>query len=86
MLHFSFYFTYGFQPFRYVDCFIVLLNSNSSLHDKVRYYRKRGIVREVRSVRERERETERDGSDVTIVALKLAMILRFPLPKTRTWL
>ena len=38
------------------------------------YYRKRGsasyIVREVRSVRERERDTERDGSDVTIVALK----------------
>ena len=45
------------------------------------YYRKRGsvsyIVREVRSVRERERYRERereiDGSDVTIVALKLAM-------------
>ena len=53
------------------------------------YYRKRGsacyIVREVRSVRERERErerdTERDGSDVTIVALKLAMSLNFPLQK-----
>ena len=77
-------------------------------------YRKRGsasyIVREVRSVRERERETEVvrrkwrhhcraevrsvrerereretergkwwDGSDVTIVALKLAMSLHFPL-------
>ena len=47
------------------------------------YCRKRGsasyIVREVRSVRERERERERetekgtDGSDVTLVALKLAM-------------
>ena len=37
------------------------------------YYRKRGsasyIVREVHSVRERERDTEKDGSDVTIVAL-----------------
>ena len=54
--------------------------------------RKRGsasyIVREVRSVRERERErdldTETDGSDVTIVSLKLAMSLHFPLPKIRT--
>ena len=42
------------------------------------YYRKRGsasyIVREVRSARERdtERESEWDGSDVTLVALKLA--------------
>ena len=39
------------------------------------YYRKGGrasyIVREVRS--EREREREKDGSDVTLVALKLAM-------------
>ena len=46
------------------------------------------IVREVRSVREKERERERDtetdGSDVTIVALKLAMSLHFPLPKIRT--
>ena len=33
---------------------------------------------------DRERETERDGSDVTIVALKLAMNLHFPLPKLRT--
>ena len=33
---------------------------------------------------ERERETERDGSDVTIVALKLAMNLHFPMPKIRT--
>ena len=56
------------------------------------YYRKRGsasyIVREVLLVRERERDTdrqrERDGSDVTIVALKLAMNLHFPLPKIRT--
>ena len=52
------------------------------------YYRKCGsasyIVREVLSVRERERDTEKDGSDVTIVALKLAMSLHFPLPKIRT--
>ena len=58
------------------------------------YYRKRGsasyIVREVLSVRKRERyrqtdrERERDGSDVTIVALKLAMNLHFPLPKIHT--
>ena len=45
-------------------------------------------MREVLSVRERERDTdrqrERDGSDVTIVALKLAMNLHFPLPKIRT--
>ena len=59
-------------------------------------YRKRGsasyIVREVRSVRERERERERqrerereiDGSDVIIVALKLAMGLHIPMPKIRT--
>ena len=53
------------------------------------HYRKRGsasyIVREVRSVREREiqreREREIDGSDVIIVALKLAMSLHFPMPK-----
>ena len=61
------------------------------------YYRKRGsasyIVREVRSVRERdaererereregEKETEIDGSDVIIVALKLAMSLHFPMQK-----
>ena len=61
------------------------------------YYRKRGsasyIVREVLLVRERERYRERererereiDGSDVTIVALKLAMNLHFPLPKIRTF-
>ena len=41
-------------------------------------------VRERRIQRERERERERDGSDVTIVALKLAMSLHFPLPKIRT--
>ena len=39
--------------------------------------------------REREREIQRerdiDGSDVTIVALKLAMNLHFPLPKIRTF-
>ena len=34
--------------------------------------------------RERERDTEKDGSDVTIVALKLAMSLHFPLPNIRT--
>ena len=41
-------------------------------------------MREVLSVSEREIQTERDGSDVTIVALKLAMNLHFPLPKIRT--
>ena len=49
-------------------------------------------MREVLLVRERERERKRDterereidGSDVTIVALKLAMNLHFPLPKIRT--
>ena len=47
-------------------------------------------MRKVRSVREREiqRERERkreiDGSDVIIVALKLAMSLHFPMPKIRT--
>ena len=29
----------------------------------------------------RERERERDGCDLTIVVLKLAMSLHFPLPK-----
>ena len=44
-------------------------------------------MREVLSVRERERyrQTERDGSDVTIVALKLAMNSHFPLPNIRNW-
>ena len=41
-------------------------------------------VRYFRWERERERERERDGSDVTIVALKLAMNLHFPLLKIRT--
>ena len=36
-------------------------------------------------VRFSERERERDGSDVTIDVLKLAMSLHFPLPKIRTW-
>ena len=40
--------------------------------------------REIQRETERERERERDGSDVTIVALKLAMNLHFPLPKIRT--
>ena len=35
--------------------------------------------------REREREREIDGSDVIIVALKLAMTSHFPLPKIRTF-
>ena len=54
------------------------------------HYRKRGsasyIVCDVLSVRERdtEREREKDESDVTIVALKLAVNLHFPLPKIRT--
>ena len=34
--------------------------------------------------RDRERQRERDGSDVTIVALKLAMNSHFHLPKVRT--
>ena len=38
----------------------------------------------MRRERERERDTERDRSDVTNVALKLAMNLHFPLPKIRT--
>ena len=53
-----------------------------------RHYRKRGsasyTVREVHSVREREREIrerEKDGSDVTIVALKLAMSFALLLAK-----
>ena len=41
-------------------------------------------MRERDTEREREREREIDGSDVTIVALKLAMNLHFPLPKIRT--
>ena len=47
-------------------------------------------MRELLSVRGREREIqtererERDGRDVTIVALKLAMNLHFPLLKIRT--
>ena len=46
------------------------------------------IVREVREVCEREKreiQREKDGSDVTTVALKLAMSLHFPLPKIRTF-
>ena len=35
--------------------------------------------------RDTEKEREIDGSDVTIVALKLAMNLHFPLPKIRTF-
>ena len=40
--------------------------------------------REIQREREREREREIDGSDVIIVALKLAMSLHFPMPKIRT--
>ena len=62
--------------------------TNDQILPSPQYYRKLGsasyIVREVLSVRERERDTEKDGSDVTIVALKLAMNLHFPLPKIRT--
>ena len=63
-------------PCWFVLCNLQIFSSNV-------YYRKRGsasyIVREVRSVREREiqrereREREWDESDVTLVALKLAM-------------
>ena len=41
-------------------------------------------VRYFRWERERDTERERDGSDVTIFALKLAMNLHFPLPKIRS--
>ena len=41
--------------------------------------------RERERERYREREREIDGSDVTIVALKLAMNIHFPLPKIRNW-
>ena len=54
----------------------------------VRYFwweRERDTEREREREIEREREREIDGSDVTIVALKLAMSLHFPLPKTRTF-
>ena len=44
----------------------------------VRYFR---WEREIQT----ERERDRDGSDVTIVALKLAMNSHFPLPKIRNW-
>ena len=54
-----------------------------SISNSFWYYRKRGnasyIVREVHSVRERERE--KDGSDATIVALKLAMSFALLLAK-----
>ena len=77
-------------------CHLEQLNAQSPFLFSIVFginYRKRGsasyIVREVLSMREREREreiqTERDGSDVTIVALKLAMNLHFPLPKIRTF-
>ena len=45
-----------------------------------RWERERDTERE----RERERKREIDGSDVIIVALKLAMSLHFPMPKIRT--
>ena len=57
------------------------------------YYRKRGsasyIVREVLSVREREiqtdRQRERDGSDVTIVALKGNEFTLFLAKNSHNW-
>ena len=36
-------------------------------------------------VRQRETEKETDGRDITLVVLKLAMSLHFPLPKIRTF-
>ena len=75
----------------YPQTFRIVFTSSSCKRGLIyMYYRKRGsasyIVREVLSVREREREREReiDGSDVIMVALKLAMNLHFPLPKIRT--
>ena len=66
--------------FHIVGKFLKFTNKVFGIH-----YRKRGsafyIVREVLSVREREREREIDGSDVTIFALKLAMNLQFPCQK-----
>ena len=70
--------------------FVPLFQMARAARRVIENYRKRGsasyIVREVLSVRERDtdRERDRDGSDVTIVALKLAMNLHFPLPKLRT--
>ena len=82
-----------FAP-QFLPSWMVALSSHFPLPNTLHfyYYRKRGsasyIVREILSVREREREIqterERDGSDVPIVALKLAMNLHFPLRKIRT--
>ena len=53
--------------------------------------REREREREIEREREREgqrqteRQTETDGIDVTIVALKWAMSIHFPLPKIRTF-
>ena len=60
--------------------------SASYIVREVLLVRKRERERERERDRERERERERqiDGSDVTIVALKLAMNLHFPLPKIHT--
>ena len=71
---------------------IIVCGAQRSMAWRAKHYRKRGsasyIVREVHSVRERERQRERereiDGSDVIIVALKLAMSLHFPMPNFRT--
>ena len=67
---------------------VKFITTSHLTHNLFFYYRKRGsasyIVREVLSVREREIQRETDGSDVTIVALKLAMNSHFPLPKIRT--
>ena len=64
--------------------YVKKLNLTSSLNFSFElYYRKRGSVSySVRSVRSvRETDTERDGSDVTIVALKLAMSFALFLAK-----
>ena len=69
-----------------ISVLVNTMNPASRQPAPVRY-----VVREVRE-RERERQTDRQtvvsdtpGSDVTIVALKLATSLHFPLPKTRTF-
>ena len=75
-------FVLSFSPIKTSTLYMMMMRTQPSFTGFA-YYRKRGsasyIVRSVRSVRERERERERgtetDGSDVTIVALKLAMRL-----------
>ena len=63
------------------------MKNNQEKANLLNHYRKRGsasyIVCEVHSEREREiqREREKDGSDVTIVGLKLAMSFALLLAK-----